>query len=113
MKIAARLTFFAALMGSQTTLALEFSGAALTEQDIYALWGKNNCKLFMVNSASSKTAMPKVLADYLDSDASYREVKIITCKYKTVDIEFYLTQKKSGWTMFSGEAVTIPSRNSP
>src|SRR6266480_312453 len=102
-----------ALMGSQTTLALEFSGAALTEQDIYALWGKNNCKPFMVNSASSKTAMPKVLADYLNSDASYREVKIITCKYKTVDIEFYLTQKKSGWTMFSGEAVTIPSRNSP
>ncbi len=102
-----------ALMGSQMTSALEFSGATLTEHEIYVLWGKKNCKSFMVNSASSKTAMPKVLADYLNSDPSYREVKIITCKYKTVDIEFYLTQKKSGWIMLSGEAVTIPSRNSP
>ncbi len=113
MKTPASLIFVAALMGSQITSALEFSGATLTEQEIYALWGKNNCKPFMVNSASSKTAMPKVLADYLNSDPSYREVKIITCKYKTVDIQFYLTQKKSRWIMFSGEAVTIPSKNSP
>ena len=113
MKTSASLIFFAALASSQITSALEFSGATLTEQEIYALWGKNNCKPFMVNSASSKTSMPKVLAHYLNSDASYREIKIITCKYKTVDIEFYLTQKKSRWIMFSGEAVTIPSKNSP
>ncbi len=102
----------ASLVTSQAAVALEFSGAALTEQEIYALWGKNNCEPFMVNSASSKTAMPKVLANYLNSDPSYQEVKIITCKYKTVNIEFYLTQKKSKWAMFSGEAVTISSRNS-
>jgi len=111
MKIPASFFFLAALAGSQMTLALEFSGSALTEQEIYALWGKDNCKPFMVNSASSKSAMPKVLADYLNSDPSYREVKIITCKYKTVDIQFYLTQKKSRWIMFSGEAVTIPSKH--
>ena len=113
MKAAASLIYVVALAGSQIASALEFSGAKLTEQEIYGLWGKNNCKSFMVNSTSSKSAMPKVLADYLNSDASYQEVKIITCKYKTVDIWFYLTQKKSGWAMFSGEAVAIPSRNSP
>ena len=110
-----RLTPFivlAALATSQIAVALEFSGAALTEQEIYALWGKNNCKLFMVNSASSKAAMPKVLANYLNFDPSYQEVKVITCTYKTVNIEFYLAQKKSKWVMFSGEAVTISSRNS-
>lgn len=112
-KILASLIFLVALTSSQMTLALEFSGGTLTEQEIYTLWGKDNCKPFMVNSASSKTAMPKVLADYLNSDASYREVKIITCKYKTVDIEFYLTHKQSRWIMFSGEAVTIPSMHSP
>lgn len=50
-KFAAAL-FLELLAGEMTTLfALPFYGAALTESEIYELWGKGNCDYFMVNEA--------------------------------------------------------------
>ncbi len=94
----------------QSLCALEFEGAPLTENEIYLLWDKNNCSTFMVNSASSKSAMPNVLADYLNSDPSYQEVKVISCTYKNVGFELYLVKKDNVWVMFNGEAITIESK---
>ena len=102
---------FIVALSSQIAFAVEFTGASLTEDEIYTLWGKNNCKLFMVNSASSKSAMPKVLANYLNSTSSFQEVKIITCNYNEIRIQHFLTKNKYNWSMFNGEAVAfLPSK---
>ena len=95
------------MLFSHASSAVEFTGAALTEEEIYALWGNDKCKPFMVNSSSSKSAMPTILANYLNANPSYQEVKIITCKYKSVRIQHFLAQTNSVWSMFNGEAVVL------
>jgi len=93
-----------------TAYSLPFKGDTLPEMEIRQLY-ESQCKEFMVNSASSKSAMPEKLVKILSQGEKLITAKVLACELKGVVFEFYLTQKGNQWIMYDAESITIRPSN--
>ena len=104
-------TLVAIMLSLLTTAAYAepFEGAKLSEKEIRALYN-SHCSQFMVDSTSSKSAMPRKLEDILNQGERLITAKVLSCNLRGIVFEFYLEKSSGQWVMFDAESITISSK---